>query len=55
VTVNGEFVTDHDAITKLILTSKYTPGKIDIQKYVCPNCKLFLSEDHIKIMLVKEV
>jgi hypothetical protein len=45
VLVNGEMHNDHDTITKLILTSRYFPNQVDVEKYVCLQCAKFLTDE----------
>ena len=55
VYVNGVYQFNTDSITMLLLTANYTPEKLIIVRYICYNCRKFISpEDCTKLLKENE-
>ena len=54
VTIDGVVMTDHDTITKLILSSKYDPNSICVERWVCRKCLMFMSTEEAYNLLHNE-
>lgn len=51
--IDGVHCTSQTEITKLFLKSRQDPNAVYVHKWVCPNCKKYLSEDYVKKLLKK--
>ena len=51
VMIDDVYISNHETITKLMLTAKYLPESISVEKIICPICRKFLSDDDCKKIL----
>lgn len=51
--IDGVYCSSQSEITKLLLKSLQDPNAIYVHKWVCSECKIFLSEDYVKKLLNK--